>query len=31
MSIMLDPKTVELREYLEKDEKYNWIFINPHI
>ena len=31
MSIMLDPNTVELRDYLEKDEKYNWIYLNPHV
>lgn len=31
MSIMLDPESVELREYLEKDEKYNSIYLNPHV
>lgn len=31
MSIVLDPESVELRDYLEKDDKYKTIYLNPHI
>lgn len=31
MSIYQDPKTVDMRDYLEKDEKYNWVYLSPII
>ena len=29
--IVMDPKRVELKEFLEKDEQYEWKFLDPLI
>ena len=29
--VVMDPKRVELKEFLEKDEQYDWKFVNPMI
>ena len=28
---VMDPLRVELNEYLERDEKYDWIYTNEHV
>ena len=28
-SIVFDPMNLELVEFLEKDEKYNWRYVSP--